>query len=242
RAPRALKYALEVDPLDHLPGNAAPLWIRAALAARSVRHKWTEKEYEWDGPGISGMTLDRLPKKEMHAVLGKFSSAFRMVEQAARRGQGDWERLPLTVQNLQAPWAVPLEEIQSMRELARLISLRCRLQMAEGKFDEAAGTLRIGFALSRHVAQGSDMLVQDLVAIAIGSVMLGRVEEWIQTPGSPNLYWALTTLPDPLVSVRPSVRSELNTLYRSFPELRELKKRPLTATQPPDLATNLLPP
>jgi hypothetical protein len=238
RTVRALKYALQVDPLDQLPGNAAPLWIRTALAARSVRHKWTDEQYKWDNQ--TETTLDKLPKKEVRAVLDKFSSAFRMAEFAARRRRCNWERLPLTIQNLQDPLALPLEEIQSMREIARLLKLRCRLQLSEKKFDEAAGTLRVGFTLARHIAQDSDMLIQDLVAIAIGSIMLGRVEEWIQTPGSPNLYWALTELPVPFVSVRASIRSELNTIYRSFPELRELKKRPLTAAAAQELANKVL--
>jgi hypothetical protein len=239
RAPRALKYSFEIDPLDQHPGNAAPLWIRTALAARSVRHKWTDAQNNWDGPGL-GLTLDKLPKKEVRAVLVKFSSAFRLAEFAARRRHCDWERLPLTIQNLQDPLALPLEEIQSMREIARLLSLRCRLQMSEGRFDEAIRTLRVGFALARHIAQGSDMLIQDLVAIAIAAVMFGRVEEWIQTPGSPNLYWALTEMPSPLVAIRPSIRSELNTIYRSFPELRELKTRKLTPAQAQELANRVL--
>jgi hypothetical protein len=239
-APRALKYAFDFDPLDQLPGNAAPLWIRAALAARSVRHKWTEQQNTWDSPTAGGLTLDKLPKKEVREVVAKFSSFYRMAEHAARRRRCDWERLPLTIQNLQDPFALPLEELQSMRECARLLNLRCRLQMSEGKFDDAIITLRVGFTLARHIAQGSDMILQDLVAIAIGSIMLGRVEEWIGTPGSPNLYWALSGLHSPLVSVAPSIRSELNTIYRSFPQLRQLKKRPLTAAAAQELANQVI--
>jgi hypothetical protein len=61
--------------------------------------------------------------------------------------------------------------------------------------------------------------------------MLARVEELLQQPGAPNLYWALTTLPHPLVNVRHSMRYELGTLYRSFPQLRDLEEKKLTAEQ-----------
>ena len=52
--------------------------------------------------------------------------------------------------------------------------------------------------------------------------MFGQVEEWMQVPGSPNLFWALTDLPAPLVNPAPAMRTELTTLYRSFPPLREV--------------------
>jgi hypothetical protein len=116
------------------------------------------------------------------------------------------------------------------RELARLISLRCRLELAEGKFEDARGSLRAGLTLARQIGEG-DILIQDLVAIAIATIMLGRVEEWVQVPGSPNLYWALTELPRPLIDVRRSMRVELNTIYRSFPALRELKAKKLSADE-----------
>jgi hypothetical protein len=74
-------------------------------------------------------------------------------------------------------------------------------------------------------------MIQDLVGLAIGAITLSRVEEWIQIPGSPNLYWALTELPRPLIDARGSIRSEVNTLYRSFPTLRDLKAKKLSAEE-----------
>ena len=58
----------------------------------------------------------------------------------------------------------------------------------------------------------------------------------MQTPGSPNLFWALTDLPRPLVNTAPAIRSELTTIYRSFPplhrlECRESDKGPMSAEQ-----------
>src|SRR5262249_43192452 len=74
-------------------------------------------------------------------------------------------------------------------------------------------------------------MIHDLVAIAVAAIMFSRVEEWVQIPGSPNLYWALTDMPRPFIEIRHVVRIELNTLYRSFPQLRELKKQKLTAEE-----------
>jgi hypothetical protein len=230
---RALAYRLLPDPNDATEGNAAPVWVRAYLAARSVQHKWTQRQHDWGGHGRTATR--ELPRQEVRDVLAKYAGALRLADQAARRARCDWDRGPLTVQNLQDPLWLPLDEIQGMRELARLINLRCRVDLSEGKFEEAARGLQTGLALARHLNTG-ELMIQDLVAVAIASIMLSRVEEWVEQPGSPNLYWALTDLPRPLVDARKSIKHELNTIHRSFPALRELKKKKVTAAE----ATRLL--
>jgi hypothetical protein len=220
---RALEYRLLPDPLDLTPGNAAPLWLRAGQAARNVRRKITGKEYTWMDPAAT--PLKAFPRKEARALLAEYAAALRLADQAARRERCDWERPPLTIQSIPD---LPLDEIQNYREIATLLNLRCRLELSEGRFDQAIRTLQTGFALARHVGNG-ESLIQDLVAIAIGAIMFGRVEEWIQIPGSPNLYWPLTELPRPFIDVRRSIKYELNTIHRSFPQLRELQTKRLTA-------------
>src|SRR4051812_31649647 len=64
-AARALAWSLMPDPLDQAPGNAAQTWIRAGLAARNARFKWTDKEDAWLGPGEGGTPLDKLPLKDV---------------------------------------------------------------------------------------------------------------------------------------------------------------------------------
>ena len=92
---------------------------------------------------------------------------------------------PPTIQNLQD---LPFDEIQTCREIANLLQLRCRLELSDGKFDDAVVTLQSGFALARHLGD-ADTLIQDLVGIAIAAIMFNRVEEMMQIPGSPNLFW-----------------------------------------------------
>jgi hypothetical protein len=223
---RALKYQLLPDPLDQVHGNAAPLWVRAGLAARGVTKKASDRQYNWTN--AAEVPLAKLPQDEVREYLSPHANALRLAELAAQRDRCDWDLPPLTLQNLND--VIPLDEIQSLREIAHLLSLRCRLELAEGQFDKALGTLRIGFTLARHVGE-ADIVIQSLVGIAIAAVMLSRVEEMVQMPGSPNLYWALTTLPVPLVDSRPALRAELGTLYRSFPQLREAMRRPLSVEQ-----------
>jgi hypothetical protein len=227
----ALAWPLLPDPEELQPGNAAIVWLRAGQEYRSARYKWTEKEWKWNS-----LPLSELPRKEVREVLEKYTPALRLAEQAARRKFCHWDRPPLTMQNIATN--LPLEEIQHFREIANLLQLRFRLELSERHFDNAIVTLQTGFALARDIGQG-DLMIEGLVGIAIETIFLGLVELWIQTPDSPNLYWSLTDLPRPLVPVAPSIRTELNTFYRSFPALRDVKK-PLTATQMRRVSEQLL--
>jgi hypothetical protein len=221
---RALAYSFEVPELDRVPGNAAPIWLRAGLAARRVKYKWAEKD--WDDMALP---LGKFPVKKFKDILSKHAVALRLAENASLRARCDWERPPHTIQALQQG-DLPLDDIQSFRELANLLSLRCRIELAERRFDDAHKTMRIGFTLARHINRGNT-LIENLVAIAIGAIFLHRAEEWTQVPGSPNLYWALTALPRPLFDTRRAMRSELGTIYRSFPWLREFKRGKLSEAQ-----------
>ena len=70
---RALKYKLQFEEGDQVRGNAAPLWIRAGLAARRVNYKWTNEEWEQ-----MLLPLDKLPVKHFR----------RRARQARRRSTG----------------------------------------------------------------------------------------------------------------------------------------------------------
>ncbi len=159
-----------------------------------------------------------LPKKEVRAVLNGYAGALRLAEQAAHRERCEWEIPPFQLEN----WDFPFAELQGCRELAQVLSIRFRLELSEGDFDGAAQTLRTGFALARHLGD-SDTLIQSIVGIAVATVMFGHVEEWMQVPGSPNLYWSLTALPVPFIDVRRAMEFEFSNLDRAFPQLRRVR-------------------
>jgi hypothetical protein len=235
RQPRALRYRLLPEPLDLTPGNAAPQWLRAGLAIQDELHRIKPGQYRWflQDP----VAPKDWPNKEARELLARFAPALRLADQAARRRWCDWARQPLTFQNMSED--LPLHEVQLAREIAYYLGLRYYIDLQDGRLDQAIYTLQTGFALARDVGNG-DTLIDNLVGIAIEAIQLGQVEQMIQTPGSPNLYWALTDLPHPLIHVRGSVEYELNTLYRSFPKLRELHKKPLSQRALEDLMGEVL--
>lgn len=234
-APRpepALRYALFVQPYDLVSGNAAPQWVRIGMAAADATRRVTPQEWDWASMDVP---LDKLPRDNVHALLQRCSTSLRLADEAARCDRCDWE-LPLpTLQLID----LPLDEVGHLRNVARLLSLRCRLELSERRFDDAARTLRTGFTMARHAGEGP-WLVQTLVGIAVAEIMLERVEEWMQLPGAPLLAWPLTALPVPLVSSSSAIRWEAGTFYRSFPRLRTLPTETLSREQANALATELL--
>lgn len=111
-----------------------------------------------------------------------------------------------------------LGEIQESRLIARLLQLKARVHLIDRDFDAACDTILIGFRLSYLIGQG-DNVIQNLVSVAISAMMRALIEEMIQTPGSPNLYWALLSVPTPLVSMREPFEQELAAILRVFPDL-----------------------
>ncbi len=115
-----------------------------------------------------------------------------------------------------------LGEIQESRLIARLLMLKARVHLIDRDFDAACNTILIGFRLSYLTGQG-DNVIQNLVSLAISAMMRALIEEMIQTPGSPNLYWALLSIPTPLVSMREPFEQELAGIRRAFPDLAQAR-------------------
>jgi hypothetical protein len=220
---RALANALQIDPIDRVPGNAALLWLRAGRMASQVKRVITEEEYSWANPWRDGTPLNKVPQDKLAALLEPYAAALRVAHEAARRDHCDWGEAPFTIASLTD--YLPLDEIQSMRTVANMLRFQHRLALARGDWKEALRISRTGLTLARHLGEGN-LLITHLVAIAIQAVMMGTVEEMMTQPDAPNLYWALTDLPQPLVDVKRAIRYEMNTFHRSFPTLRKLEIDP----------------
>lgn len=216
----ALRHKLLPDQWEQKPGNAAPYYYRALLSYASVPEK-VRKQFlvNWGEQKWAEAPLQKLPKKEIHDLLGNFRGALGELETAAHRERCDWD---LRLQDLSGPKVVEflLPELGEMRNLARLVALKARLEIAEGRPDDALGTLRVGYKLARDSAK-PPLLINGLVGIAIARIMDERVQELIDSSGSPNLYWALAALPDPMIDLRPAIRYEMGNAFRFFPFLKD---------------------
>jgi hypothetical protein len=145
-------------------------------------------------------------------VLGP--AALRQADRAARMDTPDWSILPkLRTDGI----GLLLPDLQKLRDLARGLEGRFRDEAALRQFDDAVYTARTMFAMSRHLGE-HPTLVGNLVGISVASTAIAPLEEMLERPGCPNLYWALTNLPTPLVPLdrgmegeRVLIRAELHS-------------------------------
>jgi hypothetical protein len=152
-------------------------------------------------------------------------AALRQVDRAARLDKPDWQLLPkLKTDGI----SLLLPDLQKMRALAAALQSRFREEVAQHRYDDALTTAKTMFALARHTGE-HPTLIGSLVGIAIAYITIAPLEELLEQPGVPNLYWALTDLPAPLVSIQSGLAGE-RILMRG--ELRDLKdKEPMTEAQ-----------
>lgn len=163
---------------------------------------------------------------DMESTLEVFNpAALRLVDRAARMDKPDWQILPkLKTDGI----GLLLPDVQKIRSLASALQERFRDENARGRLDDSLRTAKTMFALSRHMGE-HPTLIGDLVGIAIAQVAIAPLEEMLERPGCPNLYWALTDLPNPLIPLDRGMEGERASIGG---ELRALSDRePMTAAQ-----------
>jgi hypothetical protein len=214
----ALKYRLLPRSSDLNPGDAAPIYLRLVHERSSEALKELQEEpVEW-----LKLPLDQFARvQQVKEFVGRWSSIYEQLGFGARRQTCDWNySLPEQKDRI---IQILLPDVQVMRTWIRVLAVKARLEITEHRWDDAARTLETGFAFSRHVGHGA-FLINRLVGIACASMMLDWVEEWVAQPDAPNLYWALTLLPRPLIDLRPAIELEEKTVENMVPELTEVER------------------
>ncbi|HEV3438042.1 MAG TPA: hypothetical protein VG122_11825 [Gemmata sp.] len=168
---------------------------------------------------------------EQKEILTK--SALRQADRAARMDKPDWQLLLKTKTD---GIGLLLPDIQNLRFLSARLQERFRSEIAQGRLDDAIVTAKTMFALSRHLGE-HPTLIGELVGIAIAQVAIVPLEEMLEQPGCPNLYWALTNLPNPLISLDRGMQGERAMIQA---ELRDLDDtNPMTPAQLKKLIVHL---
>jgi hypothetical protein len=146
-------------------------------------------------------TLDELPREKVKSTIEQLRLSLQLLEQAGRCKPCNW------------PFAVVLksEILGGYRKLAYALALQARLQMAEGQYEDAIGTIRTGLTMGRHLSKSS-ALEHGLNGIAISALMFMQLDELIQAPDAPNLYQPLHALPRPLIDLTEQVEFVENSL------------------------------
>lgn len=211
----ALKYRFQPDLVDRIPGNAAVEYGKVTAEQGQIFHNtelWKDILRWLEAP------LADLREEQVYGKTN-FEKIFDDLDRASACDYCDWQ-LPFRRQPF---YSILLSELQQTRSFARLLGVRARAEIAEGRFEDAVARFRAGYRLAQHVDEGQT-LIHSLVSAAIAQILSAQVRQFVQQPGAPNLYWALAALPRPLVDARNGIDSERDALVLTFPELKEVEK------------------
>ncbi len=203
-------------------GNAAAMYGRAIIILQQDDRDSKKRQniYDW-----LELPAAELPLAEARQTLGRFRSVLEEARLAARRKRVEWD-LPLAEQGV----ATLLPEIQEMRELARLMTVEARLAILEGDYAKASLVLENMYTMGEHLGEAGT-LVSMLVGLAVQGVANEEVVTWIAKSGSPNAYWALTSIPTSTDRLAASIESEDMWIRGSLPYADLLDKAILTPQQ-----------
>ena len=200
------------------PGQALLHFTRAQMLffeyPAEKRILWQSNEWQ-RGEGEKAIpTID-----EVGAVVTSLQPIFDELHELAMSEDFQWDH---RMRDLRGPdvYMYLLPDVQRVRTMARLLILRIRVQLSQNDFEGALSSISDGLRLAEFVGQG-ETLIQKLVGIAISSMMRDQISRAIAKPGCPNLYWALATLPRPVIDIGDSVMWELNNITKVLPALAD---------------------
>ncbi len=231
-SPRKLQYPLLVPVSAQRPGNAITDYKDANSKHRKLIKDEGFQGYEAKIGPWRELPLSDLPRKEMAEFFKQYEEVFAAMEAGAHREYADWEHLDgLRKKGIGALLG---EDIQRVRGLIDLLSLRIRFDLAEGKIDQALKDLQTGYTIARHTAQ-SPTLIGSLVGNALTGVMNERLDEVLRQPNVPSLYWSLGDMPTTLSTFQRPMQGDRLSAWATFPGLLEsatdLNAGPMTAEQ-----------
>jgi hypothetical protein len=215
----ALRYQLLPELREMNPGNPIFHYFKCCMEQEAFffdRESFERREE------LLAMPLKELPARDLQEY-GR--SALMQADRAARLDRPDWQiLLTLRADGI----ATLLPDVQQVRAPARALQVRFRSEIALGRFDDAIRTCKTMFAMSRHLGE-HPTLIGNLVGLAIASMAVTTLEEMLGQPDCPNLYWALTNLPVPLVPLSKGMDGERMIVMMLFRNLEDA--RPMDAGQ-----------
>lgn len=224
----ALLYPLVIPFREAERNNAALLYHRALHLLSDVRpstKEFSDQQDRWIK--VRDGALKDVPLAELRKYLERYTNMFKEVDAAARCDRCDWG---IDGRLAADGIGILLPDVQKMREIAFFLSMRLLMHRAEKNMALAIGDVRTGLAMARHVAEGGT-LIQFLVGAAIAQIFIVELERTLQAPDCPNMYWAMTALPRPLVDIRKSMEGEQRSIDAMIPLPKNMDKGPVTIEQ-----------
>ena len=213
----ALKYRFHLDDEDRVAGNAVHAYTRAVMIASDNKEgqlEYYDRFEVWLEQPITDETA-----AQMREWFTRYDSALKEVARATRCRDCVWDYTLRENRSASEAFMLLLPEIQGLRQLARILQVRAIYEIHQHDYEAAAESIRQLYDMGFDALK-TPLLVSSLVGSAIVGMANSTVERLIEAPDSPNLYWALMTLPDPLINIRPAIRYELGMVFSGFEYLQ----------------------
>jgi hypothetical protein len=206
-----LKYRLLPSEAELKPGNAVPILLRLPWEQTAYFNTTFGTLEEWDSRPLTAPEW-----KDFRGVMPFYDE----MKRAAFRREASWE-YPI---GEEPAYFIGLPDMQGLRGLLGFgLSAKIRYSLLQGELSEAREGILVGLANGRHLAQ-TPFFVNQIVAAVIHRSMLDRTADLIAQPNSPNLYWALSTLPDSLVELHRAASLEASMFGMTFPAANDLDR------------------
>lgn len=207
----ALKYRLMPAAMEQTPGDGATLYMMAFQFVQSNFDSWQPaRRDEFDH--LVDASPDDLDADKADSF--RTPGTFEFVRLAGHRAQCNWG--PAVKEK---GYHALLPYLNYARVTADLLSVQIKLDIKQGRFDDAIEMLRSGFAMADNF-QREPILVQCLLGEGLREVMMDDLRDLIQRPGAPNLYWPLAGLHSSEGLLHRIAQSERDYIFYTFPSLK----------------------
>jgi hypothetical protein len=214
-----LQYRLLPDLTEQEPGNAATLY---AIAAR-ILPSYDDDPDAWSAVNYPDeLELPQLAHDAKAERLLKLCAAkLRYLDLAGHRSEAHWDE-GFRDRGLwqRAPYSMDL------KLFANLQTLQARFQISRGNLPGALRTMQNGLAMARHMSRDSTLSLMGSNAVIM--ILQEPGFDWVGLEHSPNLYWALSSLPTPFFSLQDTSEKDQAELYFTIPTLRRARDGELT--------------
>ena len=163
-----------VHPAKSVEATLRLVWLHATSIKRPVMRRCSTCGPRWHWPTTRRIAtwhpripdwlelpLDQLRTHDdaQNFFNGCPTMIFDMIRFAANKDYCEWE-LPFREFNMETR----IPELQWLREMARLLALKARIEISRGQLTQAFETIKTGMAIGRHAAEGPT-LVSGLVGV-----------------------------------------------------------------------------
>jgi hypothetical protein len=205
----ALKYQLLPEIRELKPGNPYQGYIKCFMEQRN---------FFFSKDGVALRTrYQTAPLADLKDIGEYGGGALRQADWAARLDVVDWQVLDkVQTDGLKAQ----LSELPALQTLAGTLQGRFRIHVAAHRFPEAINGAKTMLMLARHLGE-YPAEEANLLGISIAQMTLDTLEEMLQQTDCPNLYWALTDLPTPLVDLHKGIQGNGTLVSTELELLRD---------------------